>query len=108
MYQHCSYADISNSTKQENNETEYVSQSKASQQVGSSTMAGGSVKEAPPEDTMVALSPSYMSEASDAFGNTYQPASQVKLLLKIINYFSILLFCITEYSLRICMSSLLR
>lgn len=72
-----SYADISNSTKQESNEAENVSQPKAPQQVGSSTMAGGSVKEAPPEDTMVPLSPSYMSEAGDAFGNTYQPSSQV-------------------------------
>ncbi|XP_026332976.1 circadian locomoter output cycles protein kaput isoform X2 [Hyposmocoma kahamanoa] len=71
-----SYADISNSTKQESNEAETVTQPKASQQVGSISMAGGSVKEAPPEDTIVALSPSYMSEASDAFGNTYQPSSQ--------------------------------
>lgn len=81
MYRLGSYADISNSTKQESNEAETVTQPKASQQVGSISMAGGSVKEAPPEDTIVALSPSYMSEASDAFGNTYQPSSQVNTLL---------------------------
>lgn len=115
MYRFCSYADISNSTKQDSTEPDNVSQSKTSQQVDSGGIAGGSVKEAPPEDTIVPLSPSYLSEASDAFGNTYQPPSQVKfcfynIFLNQPHSIFIVLFCITEYSLYlcICMSSHLR
>ncbi|XP_038216199.1 circadian locomoter output cycles protein kaput isoform X3 [Zerene cesonia] len=61
-----SYADIQKSTKQEITDMEIAEQPDTNQSV---------LKEAP-EDTMVAMSPSYMSETSDAYGNSYHSLSQ--------------------------------
>ncbi|XP_035435516.1 circadian locomoter output cycles protein kaput isoform X2 [Spodoptera frugiperda] len=64
-----SYADIAKSMKQEGAEADTVSEAEVNR---------GVMKEAPSDDAMVSMSPSYMSEASDAFGNSsYQPLSQV-------------------------------
>ncbi|XP_075991228.1 circadian locomoter output cycles kaput protein Clock isoform X2 [Anticarsia gemmatalis] len=64
-----SYADIAKSMKQEGAEADTVSEAEVNR---------GVMKEAPSDDAMVSMSPSYLSEASDAFGNTsYQPMSQV-------------------------------
>lgn len=60
-----SYADIAKSMKQEGAEADTVSEAEVNR---------GVMKEAPSDDAMVSMSPSYMSEASDAFGNSsYQP-----------------------------------
>ncbi|CAG4942051.1 unnamed protein product [Colias eurytheme] len=61
-----SYADIQKSTKQEITDMEVADQPEVSQPV---------LKEAP-EETMVAMSPSYMSETSEAYGNSYHSLSQ--------------------------------
>lgn len=64
-----SYADIAKSMKQEGAEADTVSEAEVNR---------GVMKEAPSDDAMVSMSPSYMSEASDAFGtSSYQPLSQV-------------------------------
>ncbi|XP_026727897.1 circadian locomoter output cycles protein kaput isoform X1 [Trichoplusia ni] len=64
-----SYADIAKSMKQEGAEADTVSEAEVNR---------GVLKEAPSDDAMVSMSPSYMSEASDAFGtSSYQPLSQV-------------------------------
>lgn len=64
-----SYADIAKSMKQEGAEADTVSEAEVNR---------GVMKEAPSDDPMVSMSPSYMSEASDAFGtSSYQPLSQV-------------------------------
>ncbi|KAM3968810.1 circadian locomoter output cycles kaput protein Clock [Aphomia sociella] len=63
-----SYSDIIKSTKQEGVDMDTLSEVETSRDV---------IKDAPSEDTMVTMSPSYISEASDAFGNyqVSQPAS---------------------------------
>lgn len=64
-----SYADVSQSTKQENVEAETVSEAEVN---------CGDVKDAS-EDAMASLSPTYMSDAGDTFGSSsYQPLSQVR------------------------------
>lgn len=70
-----SYADIDKNTKQENCETDVVSESELNR---------NAMKETSSEDAMVAMSPSYMSEASDAFGNSYQSLSQASVLFKFL------------------------
>lgn len=71
-----SYADIAKSMKQEGAEADTVSEAEVNR---------GVMKEAPSDDAMVSMSPSYMSEASDAFGNSsYQPLSQVSVSAFII------------------------
>ncbi|XP_026760252.1 circadian locomoter output cycles protein kaput isoform X2 [Galleria mellonella] len=63
-----SYSDIIKNTKQEGVETDTMSEMDTNR---------GVIKDTPSEDTMVTMSPSYMSEASDAFNNyqVSQPAS---------------------------------
>lgn len=58
-----SYADIAKSMKQEGAEADSVSEAEVNR---------GKIKEAPTDDAMVSMSPSYMSEASDAFAPSYQ------------------------------------
>ncbi|CAB3225450.1 unnamed protein product [Arctia plantaginis] len=58
-----SYADIAKSMKQEGAEADTVSEAKVNRT---------EIKEAPSDDAMVSMSPSYMSEASDAFATSYQ------------------------------------
>ncbi|XP_045458299.1 circadian locomoter output cycles protein kaput [Melitaea cinxia] len=62
-----SYADIDKSTKQETTEADTL---------GESAHNRSELKETSSEDAMMAMSPSYMSEASDAFGNSYHSVSQ--------------------------------
>ncbi|XP_072931075.1 circadian locomoter output cycles protein kaput isoform X2 [Epargyreus clarus] len=63
-----SYADVVKSTKQEGGEADTVSEAELNRDV---------MKEAPAEEpAMVDVSPSYMSEASEAFGSNYQSLSQ--------------------------------
>ncbi|CAH0716415.1 unnamed protein product, partial [Brenthis ino] len=61
------FADIDKSTKQENGETDVNNESE---------LNGNTMKENSSEDALVSMSPSYLSEASDAFGNSYQSLSQ--------------------------------
>ncbi|XP_069365169.1 circadian locomoter output cycles protein kaput isoform X2 [Maniola hyperantus] len=61
-----SYADVDTSTKQENTEQDTRSEADPNQ---------SGLKEPSPE-AAVAVSPSYMSEASEAFGNSYHSLSQ--------------------------------
>lgn len=74
-----SYADIAKGMKQEGAEADTVSEAEVNR---------GGMKEATTEDAMVAMSPSYMSDASDAFGNSYQTLSQVgtKVLKNTFNH----------------------
>ncbi|XP_064076429.1 circadian locomoter output cycles protein kaput isoform X1 [Vanessa tameamea] len=62
-----SYADIYKNAKQENIDTDTVSEPEPNR---------SDLKETSSEDAMMAMSPSYMSEASDAFGNSYHSLSQ--------------------------------
>ncbi|CAH2103161.1 unnamed protein product [Euphydryas editha] len=62
-----SYADIDKSTKQENIDADTLSET------GPNRV---DMKENSSEDAMMAMSPSYMSETSDAFGNSYHSISQ--------------------------------
>ncbi|KAL0902560.1 hypothetical protein ABMA27_000400 [Loxostege sticticalis] len=62
-----SYADIAKGMKQEGAEADTVSEAEVNR---------GVMKEVPTEDAIVAMSPSYMTEASDNYGNSYQPLSQ--------------------------------
>lgn len=64
-----SYADIIKSTKQERTETE--------ESVRDCDHNGSSLKDPSTEDAMVPVSPSYMSEASDAFATSYNSMSKV-------------------------------
>ncbi|CAG9558267.1 unnamed protein product [Danaus chrysippus] len=64
-----SYADIIKSTKQERTETE--------EPVRECDHNGSSMKDPSTEDAMVPVSPSYMSEASDAFATSYNSMSKL-------------------------------
>lgn len=73
FFLYSSYADIAKSMKQEGAEADTVSEAEVNR---------GVMKDAPSDDAMVSMSPSYMSEASDAFGtSSYQPLSQVSVSL---------------------------
>ncbi|XP_050361138.1 circadian locomoter output cycles protein kaput isoform X1 [Nymphalis io] len=62
-----SYEDIYKSAKHENVDNETVSEAEPKR---------SDLKDTLSEDAMMAMSPSYMSEASDAFGTSYQSLSQ--------------------------------
>lgn len=63
-----SYADIAKSMKQEGADTETNNEAETNRDV---------MKETPSDDAIVSVSPSYISEANEAFGNNYPPLIQV-------------------------------
>nr|WJJ67117.1 CLOCK [Phauda flammans] len=62
-----SYADVLRSTKHESIETDNANETEISRVV---------IKEPPADDAMSTVSPSYMSENSDTYGNSYHTLSQ--------------------------------